>query len=172
MAGRFAATMRRQIFKQHLGLIPPQDCPGPITPAMRAVGVPNEYAFHTPEDVAVQDPLSDDFLSRWTTTARTNAEVYQNLFHCVPAKGITSWAEYNQFVPPGEPIGHIHNQDNLSLDYIKGELAKIHGFVTEMPLDFLEKEELSKLSASVNSLTLPICEWLVSNGAAVWSTAD
>lgn len=125
---------------------------------MRAVGVPNQYAFHTPEDVAVQDPLSDEFQHRWTTTARTNAEVYQSLFHCVPAKGITTWAEYSQFVPPGDPIGHIHDQENLSLDHIKGELAKIHGFLTEMPLDFLEKEELSKLSASVNSLTLPICE--------------
>lgn len=59
MAARFAATFRRQLFKQHLGLIPPQDCPGPVTSAMNAVGQPNEYAFGTPEDRVVEVSAHD-----------------------------------------------------------------------------------------------------------------
>lgn len=54
MATRFAATFRRQLFKQHLGLIPPQDCPGPVDSAGRPVGRPNEYEFGTEEDRTVQ----------------------------------------------------------------------------------------------------------------------
>lgn len=62
MAARFAAAFRRQLFKQHLGLIPPQDCPGPITPAMRPVGNVNEYDFGSPEDevVAVSEWLRNN----------------------------------------------------------------------------------------------------------------
>lgn len=54
MATRFAATFRRQLFKQHLGLVPPQDCPGPVTSAMRAVGNVNEYEFGTEADRVVE----------------------------------------------------------------------------------------------------------------------
>ena len=53
MAARFAATFRRQLFKQHLGLVPPQDCPGPVTSAMHSVGRVNEYEFGTEEDRVV-----------------------------------------------------------------------------------------------------------------------
>lgn len=54
MAARFAATFRRQLFKQHLGLVPPQDCPGPVTSAMRPVGSLNEYNFGSQEDRVVE----------------------------------------------------------------------------------------------------------------------
>lgn len=54
MPVRFAATFRRQLFKQHLGLVPPQDCPGPVTSAMRAVGSLNQYDFGTEEDRVVE----------------------------------------------------------------------------------------------------------------------
>jgi phospholipase D1/2 len=54
MATRFAAAFRRQLFKQHLGLIPPQDVPSPVTEAMRAVGQPNEYDWGSDEDQVVQ----------------------------------------------------------------------------------------------------------------------
>jgi phospholipase D1/2 len=53
MATRFAATLRRRLFRQHLGLIRPQDIPGPIENASRAVGIENEYDFGSPEDITV-----------------------------------------------------------------------------------------------------------------------
>lgn len=53
MATRFAATLRRRLFRQHLGLITPQEVPGPVENASRAVGIANEYDFGTPEDLTV-----------------------------------------------------------------------------------------------------------------------
>jgi phospholipase D1/2 len=55
MAAKFAATLRRQLFKHHLGLAPPQHCPPrpgePYpTPEMRPVGTPHLDVFQTEED--------------------------------------------------------------------------------------------------------------------------
>jgi len=156
MASRFATTLRRELFRQHLGLAPPQDCPGPVYPAMHSVGTPIEYDFGSREDQIVEDPLNDDFQRLWNETARTNAQIYQELFHCVPAFGVKNWDDYKTWVSPTKKIGHIYNQDNLELSYIKSQLAKIKGHLVEMPTDFLEEAGLLEMSAAVNPLTLPI----------------
>lgn len=102
-----------------------------------------------------QDPLSDEFHALWNTTAATNAAIYQELFHCVPAKGIRTWEQYKSWVPADKPVGHIANQDRLELSYIKERLSKIRGHLVEMPTDFLEDERLWELTAEVNPITLP-----------------
>ena len=38
----------------------------------------------TKEDLAVMDPLSDDFYNYWSTTAQNNTEIYRSVFRCVP----------------------------------------------------------------------------------------
>ena len=153
MAANFAATLRRRLFRQHLGLIPPQDCPGPIDAAMHSVGIPFEYDFGSIEDNVVkaslliaeyvkqafvltfplQDPLSDDLHRLWNETAQTNAAVYAELFHCVPAQGVKNWDDYKAWVPSAKAVGHIAHQDKLELSYIKHQLAKIKGHITAMP---------------------------------------
>lgn len=80
-----------------------------------------------------QDPLDDEFHHAWNETARINAEVYQELFHCTPAKGVKTWDDYAKWVPAGKKVGHIHNQENLELGYIKQRLSQIRGHVVEMP---------------------------------------
>lgn len=81
----------------------------------------------------LQDPLDDEFHQAWNETSRINAEVYQELFHCTPAKGVKTWDDYAKWVPPGNKVGHIHNQENLELSYIKQRLSQIRGHVVEMP---------------------------------------
>ncbi|BGP21882.1 hypothetical protein JCM10295v2_000757 [Rhodotorula toruloides] len=57
MASRFAASLRRQLYKDHLGLSTPQICPPvaqePVTAAMRPVGVPQEDSTASREDELV-----------------------------------------------------------------------------------------------------------------------
>jgi len=98
MAARFAATLRRQLYKNHLGLSPPQFCPAgdtePVTAAMRMVGTPHVDETESEEDKIVMDPLSVELEQLWKGTAAQNSEAFGNVFKCVPAAGIQTWAQY------------------------------------------------------------------------------
>ena len=64
---------------------------------------PNDYDFGSDADQLVADPLSDHFTAHWREVASTNASVYQQLFHCVPAHNIKTWDQYKAWAPPGWP---------------------------------------------------------------------
>src|SRR5205085_179724 len=83
IASRFATSLRRELFRKHLGLLRPQDYQR-LGPNAEPVVVPNEFDLHCPESKIVADPLSDTFLSLWNSRARTNTEVYRQAFHVVP----------------------------------------------------------------------------------------
>lgn len=57
MVSRFAATLRRQLYKDHLGLSTPELCPPvsdePVTAAMRPVGTLHDDATGSQEDELV-----------------------------------------------------------------------------------------------------------------------
>lgn len=118
MAARFAATLRRQLYKgkasslwndqyltcrvEHLGLIEPQLCEGPNERAdsfMRPAPHANDDTTNTREDRAVEDPLSDYTQSLWNDTARKNREVFTEIFRPVPTNLIRSWAAYDVSCP-------------------------------------------------------------------------
>jgi phospholipase D1/2 len=113
MASRFAATLRRKLFRgeflvpavrlvysyspEHLGLIPPQNCDRgkpKVTSFMRPAPIPNESEIGTREDDAVMDPLSDQFQDLWISTALKNRKIHSELFKTVPTNVVHSWAEY------------------------------------------------------------------------------
>ncbi|KAH8927543.1 phospholipase D/nuclease [Atractiella rhizophila] len=158
MASQFATTLRRQLMKYHLGLAPPQYCPPHEEPsdAMHPVGTPQVYEFDTEEDLAIRDPLSDSFERLWKGTARQNADLFEQVFHCVPAKNIPDWATYKTFVPqPPMKVGHIASP-SMPLSFVKDNIAKIRGHLVEMPLDFLSKEKLVEGGLEVNLATVAI----------------
>jgi len=95
-AARFAATLRRQLFRKHLGLLKPQNMEHP-DPNYAPVGLPNLYDFGSREDYAVVDPLSDDFLNLWNSRARTNTFAFGKIFHPVPHDDVRTWAEYEKY---------------------------------------------------------------------------
>ena len=66
------ATLRRQIFRKHLGLIPAQNF-NEVDENMQPIPVPNIYDFDSPEDRLVEDPLSDVFWNFWNQTAKINS---------------------------------------------------------------------------------------------------
>ena len=95
-AAKFAAALRRQIFRKHLGLIPPQDPSKPDANFM-PVGEVNNYDWGSREDKAVEDPLSQSFTSLWKTTAKNNTEVFRRVFHAIPDDTVKNWKDYDEF---------------------------------------------------------------------------
>lgn len=157
-ANSFAASLRRQLTRKHLGLIRPQHFfrPGPN---FEPVGVPNAYDWNSPEDNVVADPLSDTFQSLWNSRARTNTEVFRKAFRAVPDDYVNSWSEYKEFyeyfyrhadtdaqgkpskLPPRVEYGHVVRGDFPGgARELKELLSQVKGTIVEMPLCFLQSE--------------------------------
>ncbi|GAA5862918.1 hypothetical protein JCM1840_002326 [Sporobolomyces johnsonii] len=154
-ATRFAATLRRQLYKEHLGLTPPQALAsaGNVPAAMRMVGVPEDDP-QSAEDDLVMDPLSPATEGLWKSTAAKNAAIFEDVFHCVPSNKVETWEQYNAFVPP-HPVKAGHVWPGHSVQYIKEQLDQVRGHLVAMPLNFLCKERLIRLdSPEVNPITL------------------
>lgn len=174
-ATRFAASLRRQLFRKHLGLLRPQDMQHPDE-NFEPVGVPNRYDWDSPEDHIVADPLSDAFQSLWNSRARTNTEVFRKVFHAVPDDTVRNWNDYKEFYeyyfhtentkgnqnddqqkPSKYMWGHVV-RENFSADpegvrEVKDLLSRVKGTLVEMPLMFLIEEDIAKEGTTLNALT-------------------
>ncbi|CAI2162099.1 19719_t:CDS:10 [Funneliformis geosporum] len=167
-AAKFAYTLRCSLFKEHLGLCEPQDH-STITksslPPMKPKAlfdllherdqsiseiIDDDMNYKLPkkkhptkDDLVVMDPLSDQFYKYWQTTAKTNSETFRSVFRCVPDKNVTSWIEYNNFVPDPTKVrtGHVANSE-ISEEVTREKLNNVRGHLVEFPLEFLSKENL------------------------------
>ena len=160
MATRFAATFRRRLWREHLGLSEPQHCPDPsgeerVTPFMTPVGEPLPDMMHERNDRIVDDPLSDETVNLLKSTAKHNTEAFRHVFHCVPDDNVRTWDQYRQFTGGRSKPGHVHSPDMPARE-IKEHLDRVRGHLVEMPLNFLENEDLLAFDASVNPITLDI----------------
>ncbi|THW80492.1 phospholipase D/nuclease [Aureobasidium pullulans] len=179
MAGRpwrateFAASLRRLIFRKHLGLLPAQDVTRPDQ-NFEPIGVPNAYDWGSREDEAVIDPLSSDFSSLWNNTARNNTQAFERVFHPVPSDSVRNWKDYDEyfsrFFPSGkdakeekgkEPskpsqwkLGHVVAEEFPGgVQEVKEVLSQIRGTLVEMPLLFLQEEDIAKEGLTLNAMT-------------------
>ncbi|KAF9259463.1 phospholipase D/nuclease [Marasmius fiardii PR-910] len=158
MAGRFATTLRRKLFREHLGLIPPQipdeedDHPSSF---MRPAPHANEDETQLREDEMVADPLSEETMRLWNDTAKKNREVFTEVFRPVPTNLVRSWSAYDGYVPKVK-TGHV--VPDIPLDRIKQKLSEVRGSLVECPIDFLidEKEFVSGPDWAGLNPTLPI----------------
>jgi phospholipase D1/2 len=164
---KFAASLRRQIFRKHLGLLKPQDYETEV-PNFLPAGVPNEYDWGSEEDSIVVDPISDEFLALWNTRARTNTEVFGKIFHPVPHDSVKNWKQYDdwyeQYFKLADPkvkddkpgkykVGHVVSElFPGGVVEVKEELAKVRGTLVEMPLLFLKEEDIAKEGLGFNAL--------------------
>ena len=172
---RFAASLRRQLFRKHLGLLRPQDMQRPDE-NFEPVGVPNKYDWGSPEDNIVADPRSDTFQSLWNSRARTNTEIFRKVFHAVPDDTVRNWNDYKEFYeyyfqksaaqsddnnaeqkPARYMVGHVVRDDfsagAAGVKEVKELLSRVKGTVVEMPLMFLIEEDMAEEGASLNALT-------------------
>ncbi|EXX54735.1 uncharacterized protein OCT59_028117 [Rhizophagus irregularis] len=143
-AGKFAATLRRHIFKEHLGLFNETDHEK-VNTFCYPPPIPVDYQELSKEDYIVQDPVSDEFYYKhWHQTATINTEAFRTVFRCVPDDNLTSWDDFKTFVPDRSkiPAGHVHNH-KLTNEEIEAELSKVKGHLVHYPLQFMNKEKLS-----------------------------
>lgn len=178
-ASRFAASLRRELFRKHLGLLPPQDPQRPDA-NFEPVGIsPNRFDLDTPESQLVADPLADTFQNLWNSRARMNTEVYRKVFHVVPDDSVRDWATYKEFygyyfnnadkqaygqardsAPARYRYGHVVRDDfplgPEGVKQVKELLSQVKGTLVEMPLMFLIYEDVAKEGLALNELTEPI----------------
>ncbi|EIN06494.1 phospholipase D/nuclease [Punctularia strigosozonata HHB-11173 SS5] len=157
MAARFAASLRRKLYKEHLGLIKPQWCDRneEVTSFMQPAPIPNENEIGTPEDNAVADPLSEETDRLWNETAKTNREIFTEIFRPVPTNLIRDWNAYANYVPKVK-TGHV--APGIPLQRVKERLSQVRGALVEMPLDFLidQKDFTENATWSTFNPTLPV----------------
>ncbi|GMF77534.1 unnamed protein product [Aspergillus oryzae] len=177
-ASRFASSLRRYLFRKHLGLLPPQDYERPDA-NFEPVGVPNEFDFDAPESRLVADPLADTLHNLWNSRAHTNTEVFRKVFHSVPDDCVRNWSTYKEFYgyffdkadkqaygeekdsPPSRyRYGHVVRDDfpggPEGVRQVKELLSKVKGTLVEMPLMFLIEEDVAKSGLALNDITEPI----------------
>jgi len=72
-AGRFARSLRMNLFREHLGLF-------------------------DDNTVDVTDPISDDFYQNvWLKTAQLNTDMFEEVFHCIPTDHCETFAQLRQY---------------------------------------------------------------------------
>ncbi|KAF7558729.1 hypothetical protein G7046_g5430 [Stylonectria norvegica] len=170
-ASRFAASLRRYIFRKHLGLIPDQRWDRPDQNWQPVDRSPNAYDWGSAADGLVRDPLHANFQNLWNGTARSNTEVFSRAFHPVPNDHVRTWAAYKEFYSshftvPGKKqtdeekrgkveYGHIIREEFPGgVQEVKEWLARIRGTLVEMPLGFLaDVDDIAKEDMTFNSLT-------------------
>lgn len=172
-AARFATSLRRQLWRKHLGWLPDQPWDQPTqnwTPVTRD---PQDYDWGSEADQAVADPMSNELWRIWTKTARTNTEVFSKVFHNVPNDKVRTWEDYDDFfskhfiIPGGDKkdedknkegrinYGHVVREEFPGgAEELKEWLSRVRGTLVEMPLDFLiDVKDLAKEGLSLNAFT-------------------
>ncbi|KAK2623875.1 hypothetical protein QTJ16_006509 [Diplocarpon rosae] len=169
-ASQFATSLRRQLFRKHLGLLPDQDPTRPDANFLPLDREPNAYDWGSQADLLVQDVLSDEFDELWTNTAAINTEVFTKAFHCVPADNVRNWEDYEQFfsvyfvspskeddeekIPAKYEYGHVVKDEFPGgVAELKSALSRVKGTLVEMPLLFMDGVDFAKEGLSLNALT-------------------
>lgn len=170
-ASEFAASLRREIFRKHLGLLKPQDMERPDN-NYQPIGVPNQYDWGSQDDRQVADPLSDEFLNLWNWRAHTNTQAFAKVFHPVPTDEVKNWKQYDAYYsrffgqdekqklekkPSMYKWGHVVAENfapgEQGVREVKEVLSTIKGTIVEMPLLFLKEEDIAKEGVELNALT-------------------
>jgi phospholipase D1/2 len=98
-AGWHAASLRRYLWREHLGLLPPQDHDATGDPNAQPPGDDSPNDAHEEDESwgFVEDPLSDEVWEMWTGRATKNTEVFRQLFHADPD-------DHGEFAVVGPPF--------------------------------------------------------------------
>ncbi|CAM1327321.1 Pld (predicted) [Pycnogonum litorale] len=128
-AGRFAGSLRRTLFREHLGLLE-SDC----------------------GEIDVRDPICDHFFKNvWIKTAAMNTFVFEKVFRCIPSDEIHSFnhlKSYQNEIP-------LCSSDPVTSNQL---LMKVKGHLVLFPLHFLCMENLTPAVTS-KEILMPTYLW-------------
>ncbi len=87
--------------------------------------------------------------------ARTNTEIFREVFRCVPDDSVETWDEYRAFVPNPKKIltGHVA-MEGATVEGVRDRLQKVTGHLVEFPTRFLMNENL--LGGGVEGAVVPM----------------
>ncbi|EME85348.1 uncharacterized protein MYCFIDRAFT_60226 [Pseudocercospora fijiensis CIRAD86] len=154
-AGHHAATLRRMLWREHLGLLPPHPLDAENDINAQPPGDADNDWYHNDEwDEFIQDPLSDSLWEMWTQNATINTKVFRHIFHADPDDNVKTFEEYDKFLGSkgSRKAGHVFDEFQ-PVEVVRQELDKIRGHLVWMPLRFLEGAELAERGLQVNSIT-------------------
>ncbi|TQS32610.1 hypothetical protein Golomagni_07072, partial [Golovinomyces magnicellulatus] len=172
-AGYHAATLRRYLWREHMGLLPPcnLDAGDEINAQPPTVNPENEIYDNDETWKYMEDPLGDDMWRDWNDQADKNTVLYRHLFHadpddnsksqiideikCIAANKHTvkTFDDYDRYLPPrGVKAGHIFDQFMPAED-ARQKLGQIKGHLVRMPMEFLKDAEMAERGLAINSWT-------------------
>ncbi|ROT41909.1 phospholipase D p1 [Sodiomyces alkalinus F11] len=154
-AGWHAATLRRYLWREHLGLLPaqPVDATGDQNAQPPGETSPNDPKDQDESWDFVADPLGEDVWDMWIGNATKNTELYRHLFHADPDDHVKNFDDYDRYLPPvGVKRGHIFDQFMPAED-ARRKIGQIKGHLVRMPLDFLKDAEMAEYGLQVNQFT-------------------
>lgn len=130
-SGLYAGKLRKFLFKEHLGLLDPDP-------------------ERTPVDII--DPVISSFWSgQWQRTSRRNTKIYDEVFKCIPTDEVTTFASLRKYAED-PPMSKTDTADAIK------EIARIEGFLVDLPMQFLNKETLTPPGASKEGI-IPTSVW-------------
>ncbi|KAK3112262.1 hypothetical protein LTR53_011642 [Teratosphaeriaceae sp. CCFEE 6253] len=154
-AGHHAATLRRMLWREHLGLLPAQslDATNDVNAQPPGDG-DNDWCPDDEHNDFVADPLSDALWQTWTQQATTNTQIFRHLFHADPDDNVKNFQQYDHFLGAkgSRKMGHLFDPYQ-PVDHVREELDKIRGHLVWMPLDFLCEANMAEKGLQVNSFT-------------------
>ena len=154
-AGHHAATLRRMLWREHLGLIPAQPLDATDDPNAQPPGDADNHWYEGDEhDRFVEDPLNEELWQLWTERATTNTGIFRHLFHADPDDNVKTFEEYDHFLGSkgSRKSGHLYDPYQ-PVDHVRKELDRVKGHLVWMPLDFLCDAEMAEKGLQVNQFT-------------------
>ncbi|KAM8814375.1 phospholipase D2 isoform 2-T3 [Rhynchonycteris naso] len=125
-AGRFALSLRKHCFSVVLGA-------------------------DAQPDLDLRDPVCDNFFQLWQDTAESNANIYEQIFRCLPSNATRSLRALREYVAV-EPLAMV------SPPLARSELTRVQGHLVHFPLKFLEDESLLPPRGSKEGM-IPLEVW-------------
>jgi phospholipase D1/2 len=152
-AARLAATLRRQLWREHLGLLPAQDYDASKHPNAQPPTACMNEILEGQENDFVTDPLNDELWKTWTDQASVNTDIYRQLFRTDPDDHIKNFEDYYKYrSQDGYKLGHLYDPF-VPIEEVRAKLDKIRGHLVWMSLDFLKDAEMAESGLQVNQLT-------------------
>lgn len=179
-AGHHAATLRRLLWREHLGLLPAQKLDATDDPNAQPPDVCPNDIMEGPEYEFVADPMSDQVWDMWTGNATRNTDLFRHLFRADPDDNSTcsiinpykarssasifqlayshtavkTFDDYQAFLPKHSKFkqGHLHDP-YMPTQEVWQKLDQIKGHLVWMPLEFLKDAEMAEKGMQVNAYT-------------------
>ncbi|XP_071133944.1 phospholipase D1-like isoform X1 [Mytilus edulis] len=110
MAGKFASSMRKNLFREHLGIDPLDNT------------------------IDLSDPVNDVFYKNfYLSVATVNTGIYEKVFRCLPNNQVLSFNEADAYMQEKS----MAETDPATA---RQELKRVRGYLVLMPLKFLDNE--------------------------------